>query len=433
MPMTIRLLLPALVMLGLVILGLAVPAHAGLSLGSVPKTCLPTADRMSINRDDPCHCPPEEMCDTVDMPPFIRAVCCEQGDCKLPQRCDFGFYKAMSTNCPGCAPGSGHWDWSLCLEAVADNEDDEDAVDAVNAYNNCMASCDVTSVTFPFTGEGRGVSSDNNAAIGFFACAQSCRADLASAAERTLSSDNAAARYLQFANDYLTLDVHDVIGDDNDNCSGFDTQVDHCTSGDGDLTGGDQGQELLEAANNLDLSETFNADFSGFASCNISDDLTFCATAVSNDGTCGSCLDAQTPVLLGDGTSRVISEIKAGDVVKTHDGTATVAEVVIKDWDSLTLYSINGGALQLTADHPVMTKHGWRAVDYNTAQDVSVKRYNLHHVPVLKVGDMLLTSDGELEVTSIEAMETRIGAQTYNLRLDGGDTFYAGGILVKDN
>jgi len=52
---------------------------------------------------------------------------------------------------------------------------------------------------------------------------------------------------------------------------------------------------------------------------------------------------------------------------------------------------------------------------------------------VLKVGDMLVLKDGTVKVESITAMESQKNGVTYNLSLEGGDSFYANGVLVKDN
>jgi hypothetical protein len=74
-----------------------------------------------------------------------------------------------------------------------------------------------------------------------------------------------------------------------------------------------------------------------------------------------------------------------------------------------------------------------RAIDYNSDHATAVRRYGLQNVPQLKVGDVMVTDVGNLEVKSIKALPVEKDGKTYNLRLEGGESFYAGGILVKDN
>jgi|GEM_PF-1691375 len=191
-------------------------------------------------------------------------------------------------------------------------------------------------------------------------------------------------------------------------------------------------QQYLQS--NPAVSILNNDGLSDHLSCIDSSTADICYAALVNNGSCATCLSPDTPILLGDGSSKAINQLAEGDVVKSaYDTVAKVKEIIIKDWPVLTLYSINNGALQLTADHPVMTTVGWRAIDYQGDTGDSGKRYGLQHVPELKVGDVLVSAEGEIVVESIEAQETKTNGKTYNLRLDGGDSFYAGGILVKSN
>jgi hypothetical protein len=164
--------------------------------------------------------------------------------------------------------------------------------------------------------------------------------------------------------------------------------------------------------------------------------INVCGVLIDNDdtGACSNCLSPDTPVKMANGQSVLIRKVQVGDMVETAAGKqAKVAKVIETDWSELQLYSINDGALKLTADHPVMTTSGWRAIDYNSDHQTAVRRYGLQNVPQLKVGDVMVTDAGNLEVKSIKALPVEKGGKTYNLRLEGGESFYAGGILVKDN
>lgn len=142
-----------------------------------------------------------------------------------------------------------------------------------------------------------------------------------------------------------------------------------------------------------------------------------------------SCLAPGTQVTMADGSKQAIETVKEGDEVKGKDGINKVKKLVVRNYDILELYDINDGALSLTADHPVMTTKGWRAIAYNA----QIKKYGLKEVKSLEVGDVLLTANGEVPVTSIKPKETVRNGVTYNLTLEGDETFYANDILVKDN
>jgi hypothetical protein len=171
--------------------------------------------------------------------------------------------------------------------------------------------------------------------------------------------------------------------------------------------------------------------------CNQYDDFNVCVQFWSNDGSCRSCLSPETKITLGDTSVKAIKDLKAGDSVKIpHDKTAIIDKVVKIEWPELVLYNINDGALKLTPDHPVMTTKGWRAINYNARKDGhSDERYGLDYdkVDTLKVGDVIVTEQGELPVTRIMPEPTQKNGTTYNLRLKNGKSFYANGLLVKSN
>lgn len=145
-----------------------------------------------------------------------------------------------------------------------------------------------------------------------------------------------------------------------------------------------------------------------------------------------SCLARGTLVLMEDGSSKTIETITAGERVRGHSGSSNgVLEVVDLHWDDLTLYDINDGALLLTADHPVMTNDGWKAVSYDAELDRF--KYGLNQVGELQVGDVVVAVTGPIIIKSITPTATLTDYTTYNLRLDGDETFYANGIVVKDN
>lgn len=161
-----------------------------------------------------------------------------------------------------------------------------------------------------------------------------------------------------------------------------------------------------------------------------------CITTWSNDGSCISCLSPETKITMADNTTKAIKDLKMGDTVKAPYGqTAVIDEVVNIKWPKLELYNINDGQLRLTADHPIMTTNGWRAINYDARKDdSSYKRYGMATVAELKIGDVIVTENGDIPVTRIMPDPVIKDGETFNLKLrDNIKAFYANGILVKSN
>ncbi len=161
-----------------------------------------------------------------------------------------------------------------------------------------------------------------------------------------------------------------------------------------------------------------------------------CITTFSGDGSCESCLSPETNITMADGTLKAIKDLKMGDTVKAPYGnTGVIDEVVNIKWPKLELYNINDGQLRLTADHPIMTTGGWRAINYDARKDDSgYKRYGIATVAQLKIGDVIVTENGDVPVTRIMPDPVITDGETFNLKLkDNIKGFYANGILVKSN
>lgn len=128
------------------------------------------------------------------------------------------------------------------------------------------------------------------------------------------------------------------------------------------------------------------------------------------------CLAAGTPVRMADGSQRAIEEIRTGDKVLSGDGVpVTVADVFTGKEPALTVLQTGDGlTLTCTASHPVYTGHG-----------------------VLQAGKItgdckILGEDGkEHALTGIWNLSG--DQKVYSLMLDGGHSFFAGGVLVGDH
>lgn len=151
---------------------------------------------------------------------------------------------------------------------------------------------------------------------------------------------------------------------------------------------------------------------------------TSCSARYGREG----CVLKGTPVTLADGTKKNVEELKIGDELKTHDGTAgiTALNVFTQLFDEL--YGINGGKPFITKEHPILTTEGWKSIKPNIT---SVKSNDLKIVGALKVGDKIVTSNGELEVKSIERHKLDQKPTTYNIKTDKDDSFIANDVVVR--
>lgn len=140
------------------------------------------------------------------------------------------------------------------------------------------------------------------------------------------------------------------------------------------------------------------------------------------------CFIAGTHVLLADGTSKDIAEVKLGDVLLGHSGTHN--EVVEDHSQPISTrerqpiwYGFNGTGGFVTAAHPILTKKGWRAVDV-----AEVKRLEIlpdEDVQQLEIGDRMICKDGEIvEISSIEEYHTSPDDIGYNHGLTGDHTYF---------
>lgn len=140
-----------------------------------------------------------------------------------------------------------------------------------------------------------------------------------------------------------------------------------------------------------------------------------------------SCLAADSPVAMADGTTKAIADIRQGDlVVSGLDGAPLkVASVYVgsEDKPMVRLTTRSGRTLKLTEGHPVLTGAGIRLARF------------------LKAGDVLRTGTGPSPIATIE--HVAYGGKVYNLSLaapgkgaklaDDRDVFLGDGILVGGN
>jgi len=139
------------------------------------------------------------------------------------------------------------------------------------------------------------------------------------------------------------------------------------------------------------------------------------------------CFKSNIEVLLADGSAKQISEIIIGDVLIGGNGEPNT---VTKD-DSISIgsygrqpnwYGFNGKEKMITAEHPLMTQDGWKAIDPK-----EIKRLKILpgvRVTKLKIGDTIQGYDSTFTIESIEKYKAQSKEIGYNFGLDGDHTYY---------
>lgn len=142
-----------------------------------------------------------------------------------------------------------------------------------------------------------------------------------------------------------------------------------------------------------------------------------------------SCLAGDVKVTLADGSQKNIADVTVGDRVKTADGAAKVTASNQYSSGLRVLYAINGDKALLTGDHPIRTRDGYKVVNEEAVKDYAGQPGFLD--TPLAVGDVVLTEAGEVKVESITRKPQVQPISTFNIRLEGNQSFYADGFEVK--
>jgi len=146
-----------------------------------------------------------------------------------------------------------------------------------------------------------------------------------------------------------------------------------------------------------------------------------------------SCFPAGTPILMSDGSEKKIEDVKVDDEVMGHDGEKNVPVKVLELESPVrdhmhTLEFENGTKLQLTREHPLFTKEGWKSLSPEATAEENAEL----NVKILKQGDEVLNKKGDyVKITNITLEEKEI--QTYNLKkVSGHHNFFANGYLAHN-
>jgi hypothetical protein len=132
----------------------------------------------------------------------------------------------------------------------------------------------------------------------------------------------------------------------------------------------------------------------------------------------GGCFLADTKILLEDGSSKAIQDIKAGDRILTKQSElsdklvgATVKQTFVHEVNE---YLILNGEIKVTPEHRMFVNYGWQAIGE------------------AKVGNTLLNTRGELvRINSIEWVREPV--TVYNFEVEDLHTYFAEGVYVHND
>jgi hypothetical protein len=145
---------------------------------------------------------------------------------------------------------------------------------------------------------------------------------------------------------------------------------------------------------------------------------------------CQSCFSAETNVTMADGSLKQIASLRAGERVRTVDGTATVVLAEQRETGGRNLFGFNHGIPFFTEEHIFMTKKGPRALN---PLALAQEDPSYQGISELMVGDELINPQGEsVVIESIDSAEKPFDTPVYNILLDTAHTYFANGHLVSD-
>ncbi|MFN0264802.1 Hint domain-containing protein [Tepidamorphus sp. 3E244] len=165
------------------------------------------------------------------------------------------------------------------------------------------------------------------------------------------------------------------------------------------------------------------------------------------------CFTPDTMILMADGTTRQIVDVRVGDLVLGEGGNVNrVMEIETPCLGARKLFAFNGGAPFVTAEHPFMTRAGWKSID----PDATFAETGHFRVGSLTTGDELVVLEqvtarampiasgasetfveavietAHLTLAEISAHEDEAERTVFNLRLDGNHTYFANAFLVHN-
>ena len=157
----------------------------------------------------------------------------------------------------------------------------------------------------------------------------------------------------------------------------------------------------------------------------------------SSGGGTGGCFAAGSPVRLADGTEVAIEDLKVGMMLAAYD--EETQEIVETEVESVQQYKhkdqiydirfASGTRLTLTHSHPLLTTHGWCAID----PEAALKEHTyMQEIGRLVIGDTVITRTGTAVVEDVFRREDLMDETVYNIDAEPYDNFFVSDILAHN-
>lgn len=125
------------------------------------------------------------------------------------------------------------------------------------------------------------------------------------------------------------------------------------------------------------------------------------------------CFARGTKIRMSDGSLKQIQDIKAGDHVRTENGSAAVTEVITgTEQDLVFIKTPKGSEIKVTKDHPVLTGQGFKAAG------------------ALNAGDILKMEYGDDMIAELHYVT--YGSNVFSIRIDSHEPVIAEGFYMGD-
>ena len=189
---------------------------------------------------------------------------------------------------------------------------------------------------------------------------------------------------------------------------------------------------------NLNSAQTDSGSFSGVVTATSTAGAEVKATFGLSPGEKdpGCCFDAGSQVLMANGVTKNIEDVRVGDYVMSYDektgrfSSQMVTNTITRhNSDDLVYLNLsNGVRIGMRAYHPMLTINGWKSLRPELAETVS----DVGHIQKLELSDTLIGYGNDVIINSIEQREPIENYDTYNLTVNNFHNYIVNGVVVHN-
>lgn len=155
-------------------------------------------------------------------------------------------------------------------------------------------------------------------------------------------------------------------------------------------------------------------------------------------GTGGGCFLGGSMVRLADGSERPIEQLTPGLILACYDPdeeqygeTEVMSLKQFKNRSDVFEIQLDSGrTLILTDSHPLLTRHGWKAINPDKAREEH--HHNIPMTELTEADEILSFNDCYVGINSIRYREDLIGCTVYNIDVEEVDTYFVEGIVAHN-